>query len=162
MQSGLSCPVPHLFLPRAGQDIKNSQASVISRLVCTCNGLTSVNLLGECYLWLVSRRRGGGGSGKVIHWFGCVFQFSAHHSAAGEEELPRKGRRLRSRSVFPASLDEHRASPAVAEGPGGWAIPTLASTSSVTSLPEVVSQGLQHTPQPKQLPKGGALVLGPR
>lgn len=119
LQSGLSCPVPHLFLPRAGQDIKNSQASVISRLFRTCNGLTSGNLLGECYLWLVSRRRGGGVSGKVIHWFGYVFQFSAHHSAAGEEELPRKVRRLQSRPAFPASLGKHRVSRAVTEGPGG-------------------------------------------
>lgn len=48
LQSELAyASVPHLFLLHAGQDIKDSQASVICRRVRTCNGLTSVNLFGK-------------------------------------------------------------------------------------------------------------------
>ena len=44
---GCLASVPHLFLLHAGQDIKNSQASVICKRVRTGNGLTAVNLFGK-------------------------------------------------------------------------------------------------------------------
>lgn len=66
LQSGCLASVPHLFLPHAGQDIKNSQSSVIAKRVRTCNGLTSVNLFGRLLsLACVSVGRRGG-SRKVI------------------------------------------------------------------------------------------------
>lgn len=98
---GCLASAPHLFPPRAGQDIKNARASAICRLVRTCDGSAPANLFGRLLSLPVFRRRRGC-CRKVIQWLDEGFQFSAHHGVP-ESRLSGKARWLQGRLAHEAA-----------------------------------------------------------